>query len=68
MKTTQTTATEYYETNSNGVVAVTYTIHVFGLTINSIRRDSDNKSVVLPESELADIKNLLEMYRQDAAA
>jgi hypothetical protein len=48
-----------------GNVHVIITFHLFGITVNSIRRNSDQKTYEPTEWELQDMKNLAGWYVQD---
>jgi hypothetical protein len=64
---TQATLTTQYDSADHGSVEVTATISAFGIGINSVRRNSDWRSVELSAREQRDVRNLVGWYAEDAS-
>ena len=67
-KTAQATLTFNETLDAIGNCEVTATVTIWGaVTINSVRRNSDYRSVSLPQDRLRDLANLARWYADDAA-
>jgi len=67
-KKAQTTLTFNEIVDDIGSCEVTATVTIWGaVTINSVRRNSDYRSVSLPQDRLRDLANLARWYADDAA-